>query len=359
MNNRFYMHEMDVPMKRILLIATGGTIASSEDSNGLSPTLTGTELAQAVPEIAQLAHIDVLQLMNIDSTNMRPGNWIAIAQAIEERYAEFDGFVVLHGTDTMAYTAAAVSYLVQASAKPIVFTGSQKPMGNPFTDAKLNLYQSLLYAIDERSRDVTIIFNGAVIAGTRGRKQRTMSFNAFKSVNYPSLAYIRNDRIIRSGEHMLGIRHSDDQELKTAEPTFYHTLDERVFVLKLTPGISPDIFDALKSGYDALIIETFGIGGIPEYESASGTSFKEAIFDWVDSGRAAVITTQVPEEGLDLGVYEVGRAYAEHPGILKGDDMTTEALVAKTMWARGQTSDPARVKELFLRPVNFDRLTWD
>ena len=185
-----------------------------------------------------------------------------------------------------------------------------------------------------------------------------MSFNAFKSVNYPSLAYVRNDRIIRSGEHMLGIRHNAERVPHT-EPRFFDALDEAVFALKLTPGMNPRIFEALKASYDAVIIETFGIGGIPEYENEDGLSFKQAIFDWVDSGRTAVITTQVPEEGLDLGVYEVGRAYAEHPGILKGDDMTTEALVAKTMWARGVSSDPKTVKELFMQPINFDRMDWD
>ena len=124
-------------MKRILLIATGGTIASTEDGNGLSPALTGEELAQSVPEISGLCELDVVQPMNIDSTNMRPSDWMRIRNVIVEGYADHDGFVVLHGTDTMSYTAAALSYLIQDSPKPIVLTGSQKPMGNPFTDASL------------------------------------------------------------------------------------------------------------------------------------------------------------------------------------------------------------------------------
>ena len=117
-------------MKRILLIATGGTIASTEDGNGLSPALTGEELAQSVPEISGLCELDVVQPMNIDSTNMRPSDWMRIRDVIVEGYADHDGFVVLHGTDTMSYTAAALSYLIQDSPKPIVLTGSQKPMGN-------------------------------------------------------------------------------------------------------------------------------------------------------------------------------------------------------------------------------------
>ena len=157
-------------MKRILLIATGGTIASTEDGNGLSPALTGEELAQSVPEISGLCELDVVQPMNIDSTNIRPSDWMRIRDVIVEGYADHDGFVILHGTDTMSYTAAALSYLIQDSPKPIVLTGSQKPMGNPFTDAKLNLYQSLLYALDEHSHDVSIVFGGVTIAGTRARK---------------------------------------------------------------------------------------------------------------------------------------------------------------------------------------------
>ena len=364
-------------MKRILLIATGGTIASAEDGNGLSPALTGEELARSVPQIEGVCKLDIVQPMNIDSTNMRPADWLRIAQVIREGYAAHDGFVVLHGTDTMAYTAAALSYLIQDSPKPIVLTGSQQPMGNPFTDAKINLYQSLVYAADERSCDVSIVFGGYAIAGTRARKQRTMSFNAFASVNYPVLAYLRQNKIIRSGSVAVAAGLAEGEVTasmgtagvgpnapssstapavaSTPGPRFYTAVNSRVCALKLTPGLTPHMFELLKPDYDALILETFGMGGVPEL-GADDASFQKAIFDWVDSGRAIVMTTQVPEEGLDLGVYEVGRAYAEHPGVLKGGDMTTEALVAKTMWALGQTRDPRELQDLFYRTVNHDRV---
>ena len=341
-------------MKRILLIATGGTIASTEDGNGLSPALTGEELAQSVPEISGLCELDVVQPMNIDSTNMRPSDWMRIRDVIVKGYVDHDGFVILHGTDTMSYTAAALSYLIQDSPKPIVLTGSQKPMGNPFTDAKLNLYQSLLYALDEHSHDVSIVFGGVAIAGTRARKQRTMSFNAFTSVNFPPLAYIRTDRIVRSAP-FAHARKAEGSRGRTADrPVVYDKLDPRVFALKLTPGLDSRIFSALAPSYDAVILETFGIGGIPE-QGETGPCFQDAIYSWVDSGRIAVMTTQVPEEGLDLGVYEVGRAYANHPGILRGADMTPEAIVAKTMWALGQTRDVAEVENLFNCEINHDR----
>ena len=222
-------------------------------------------------------------------------------------------------------------------------------MASPFTDAKLNVYQSLLYAADDRSRDVSVVFGGAVIAGTRARKQRTMSFNAFSSVNFPEVALIRNDRIVRAGAPMTTRAQGEGG---ASAPLVYDRLDERVCVLKLMPGMNPELFSLLARDYDALILETFGVGGVPAYGG-----FQRALFDWVDAGRTLVLTTQVPEEGCDLGVYEVGRAFAEHPGILDGGDMTTEALVAKTMWARGQASDADEVRALFGRVVNHDRTT--
>ena len=353
-----------MPKPRILIIATGGTIASAEAGDGLAPELTGEQLAAHVPQVADIAEVDVTQAMNIDSTNMRPDDWLRIADAVLASYDAYDGFVVLHGTDTMAYTAAALSYLVQASPKPIVLTGSQQPMGDPFTDARLNLYQSVLYAADPASRDVSVVFGGKVVAGTRARKQRTMSFNAFVSVNYPELALIRGDRIIRTAPAAPAAREvpgaiaatDGPKEVPTTahnqrpheHPLAYHALDTRVIVLKLTPGLSAATFELLRPEYDAIILETFGIGGIPE-------TLHEPLFSWIGSGRTLVVTTQVPEEGVDLGVYEVGRPFSESPAVLKGADMTTEALVAKTMWALGQTRDPDKLRELFYRPVNFDR----
>ena len=340
-------------MKKILMVATGGTIESTQAGSGLAPTLTGHELAAMVPGIDGLCELDVCQPMNIDSTNMRPRDWLAVRDTIVDAYDDYDGFVVLHGTDTMAYTAAALSYLIQGSPKPIVLTGSQQPMANPFTDAKLNLYQSLLYALDDASRDVCVVFGGDVICGTRARKQRTMSFNAFTSMNMPPLACIRNNRIVRPATLPLtyALPAQGDARAASAQPRLFDTLDERVIVIRLTPELGPSVLDLLARDYDAVVLETFGIGGIPDY----GGGWHAAISRWVESGRIVVVTTQVPEEGLDLGVYEVGRAYANMGGVLAAGDMTVEAIVAKTMWALGQTRNQARVAELFAHPVNNDR----
>ena len=258
-------------MKHILLIATGGTIASAEDGNGLSPALTGEELARSVPEIEGLCELDIVQPMNIDSTNMRPPTGFASPRS-SANYDAHDGFVILHGTDTMSYTAAALSYLIQDSPKPIVLTGSQQPMGNPFTDAKINLYQSLVYAASDRSRDVSIVFGGYAIAGTRAREQHTMSSTRSTASTTPCWPTCARTRSSVAGRPPCtgpaecdcaggGAARAADGAL--GGPRFYTELNGRVCALKLTPGLTPDIFRLLKPDYNAVILETFGIGGVP------------------------------------------------------------------------------------------------
>ena len=183
-------------MKRILMLATGGTIATLDKGHGLSPAITSEELLSHVPAVGELCQVEAVQLMNLDSTNIGPGHWLKIAGAVRERYDDYDGFVITHGTDTMAYTAAALSYLIQDSPKPIVITGSQKSIALNDTDARRNLYNSFLYAVDRDSHDVSLVFDGRVILGTRARKERSKSFNAFSSVDYPERAVIRDGRLI-------------------------------------------------------------------------------------------------------------------------------------------------------------------
>ena len=188
-----------------------------------------------------------------------------------------------------------------------------------------------------------VLSNGKVVSGTRGRKQRTRSFDAFESMNFPELAIIRDNRIIRYYTEALPA----PEDLIT-----YDRLNDRVFVLKLTPEVKSEIFSLLFDHYDAIILETFGIGGIPAYDD----SFEQAIFHWVDSGKTIAVTTQVPEEGCDLGVYQVGKKYSDHPGILQSDDMTTESIVAKLMWILGQTSEQAKISQLYYKEINHDRV---
>ena len=174
-------------MKRILMLGTGGTIASEMTPEGLTPELTPAQLLKYVPAISELCHVDCLSLFSVDSTNIRPEHWLIITMALRQNYDDYDGFVISHGTDTMAYTAAALSYLVQDSPKPIILTGAQKPINYHSTDSKLNLMDAFVCACDEELSGVNIVFSGRVILGTRARKTCSKSFAAFSSINYPDV----------------------------------------------------------------------------------------------------------------------------------------------------------------------------
>ncbi|MDD3252990.1 MAG: asparaginase [Lachnospiraceae bacterium] len=330
--------------KHILMIATGGTIASKRGDSGLKPLITSEELLGYVPDAAKLCQADALQLLNIDSTNMQPKHWLLIAAAIEEHYDRYDGFVVCHGTDTMAYTASALSYLIQNSPKPIIITGSQKPIDLEITDAKTNLSDSLRYASCGRAHGVAIVFDGKVIAGTRGKKERTKSYNAFSSINFPYLATIQDGHIIF---------YLDDKDQLQAPVQFYHALDSRVALLKLIPSMEAGVLDYMAEHYDAVIIESFGVGGIPTHDTGD---FHKAIERWVSAGKFVIMTTQVTNEGSNMSVYEIGKSIKQEFGLLEAYDMTLEATVTKLMWILAQTKDPARVRELLYRTVNRDIL---
>lgn len=331
-------------MKKILLIATGGTIASGYTEEGLAPKFEASELLKYVEEYKEFCRVEVLQPFNLDSTNICGKHWLELADVIENHYEAYDGFVICHGTDTMAFTAAALSYLVQNSRKPIVVTGSQKPINLPVTDARTNLLDSLRFASESKAHGVNIVFGGNVIAGTRAKKERSKSYNAFSSINYPSVAVIRDGRIVF---------YIDDKEKTEGEVCFYHALNERVLLLKLVPGMDGSILNKLFPHYDGVIIEAFGVGGFPEY----GTDpFYPEIQHWTDAGKIVMMATQVTHEGSDMEVYQVGKAVKEDFHLMEAYDMTLEATVTKTMWAMGIASDTEQFRRLFYEPVNHDIL---
>ena len=179
--------------QRLLFITTGGTIASVRTAQGLKPVLTSEELLAHLPELQQLCCPETLNLCSIDSTDLGPEHWLMMAKAVQENYALYDGFIICHGTDTLAYSAAALSYLVQNADKPIILTGAQQPISNEITDAKKNLRDSVICALDPGSRGVMVVFGGHVIAGTRAKKNKTISYDAFASVNFPALALVQGD----------------------------------------------------------------------------------------------------------------------------------------------------------------------
>ena len=330
--------------KRLLLIATGGTIASVQTEDGLTPQIPAQELLSYVPKVQNFAEVTPLQLINLDSTNIETRHWLKIAACLEEKYEDYDGFVICHGTDTMAYTAAALSYLVQNSPKPIVLTGSQQPINLDSTDARTNLYDSLLFAAHPKAHNVNLVFDGKVICGTRAQKERTKSYDAFASINFPFIASIQKPHILF---------YIDDKDRVDKEVVFHHGFLEEVGVLKLLPSMKARSLVRLAQDYQAVIIESFGVGGLPSYETGD---FRQAVAEIISQGKVVVMTTQVPLEGSNMTVYEVGKVAKETWGLMEAYDMTLPATACKLMWNLAKTPDPKEVRRLFEEEINHDRL---
>ena len=326
--------------KKILLIATGGTIASQAGEEGLIPQINAEQMLGCVPEIFEFCEVDALQPYNIDSTNITPQHWIMLAQTIRDNYEKYDGFVICHGTDTMSYTAAMLSYMVQHSPKPIVLTGSQQPIDKEDTDGRVNLRDSFLFAASEQASDVVIVFQGKIIAGTRAKKVRTKSYNAFSSVDFPCLGVIRDGKII---QYIPCAKHEKAE--------FYLNINDKVALLTLTPGVKGELLDTYFTLYDAVVLSGYGTGGIPEGESYG---FYDAMKRWEKKGKTLVVTTQVQEEGSDMNVYRVGRGYKNRFALLESYSMTYESIITKLMWILAITKEDEEVKKLFYKTVNYD-----
>jgi L-asparaginase len=265
-----------------------------------------------------------------------------MARAIRDNYELYDGFVLCHGTDTMAYTAAVLSYLIPKSPKPIVITGAQKPIDMEITDARTNLFDSFLYCSSEGASGVSIVFDGKVINGARAKKMYSKSYNAFSSINFPHVAVISGGKIIRY-----------IHKKYTGKPVFYDKLNANVGLFKLIPGAKPDILDYYFKKHDAVVVESFGAGGIPD---VSEEEFYKVIEKWQKKGKILVMCTQVVNEGSDMTVYKVGKSLKEKYGFLESYDMTLEAVIAKLMWILALTKNAEKVKKLFYKNIVDDIL---
>jgi len=328
-------------MKKLLLIATGGTIACSEGKKGLAPSMSANDILAYAADSIEDCSIDTFQLFNIDSTNMQPEYWIDIMNMIKSNYESYDGFIITHGTDTMAYTSAALFYLIQNSKKPIVITGAQKPISYEKTDALKNLTDAIYFA-KEGIGGVYLVFDGKVISGSRAEKLRTESYDAFESINYPFVAkLVDSDVIYNENAHIIHTH---------LNVSFGKALNTNIFLMKLIPGATPRLLEKIANDYDGFIIESYGSGGIP-FESQR--NFLEAIESLTAMGKSVVITTQVTLEGSNPTIYEVGKRALES-SVIPAYDMPIEAVVTKLMWALGQCKSPEIVRKLFLTPIKND-----
>ena len=322
-------------MKKILVIGTGGTIVAESIGEGFTPTGDSAALQRALDAMRCHYDIDYKGIMNLDSSNIQLEEWQTIAANVFEALEKYDGIVITHGTDTMAYTASVLTFMLQNLSKPVVLTGSQLPLAHPITDAKNNLALALA-AVDGEIPGVSIAFHHKIIKGCRAVKVRTMGFDAFESVNYPYLAEYNIE----------GLRKQLAGRQKIAPGSsvkFLPELSGDVFLLKLIPGSNPRIFDALmQQGCKGVVLEAFGVGGLHFLRR----DLSEKIRQLIAGGTSVVVRSQCLYEQSDFSLYEVGRKVLQS-GAVQGWDMTTEACVTKLMWALGQNGGVAGTREIF------------
>ncbi len=322
-------------MKRILLLTTGGTIASLPGGEGLEPHRSDV-MERQLDQLRIYFDITVEDLMCLDSSNIRPEEWQDIARSVYDNRLNYDGIVVSHGTDTMAYSASAVTYMLPGIDRPVVFTGSQLPLADVLSDGPDNLRTAFAMAASGRP-GVYLAFDRKVMLGCRAVKVRASGFSAFESINANYAAKVSNLGLVIEPNGL---------PPRGGVPMLLPNISENVFLLKLTPGLRPEIFNMLADlGYKGIVIEAFGLGGVNVlHEGLDG------IRNMIDRGISVVVTTQCLYDSADLQVYQVGKKLMDL-GVIQGRDMTSEAAMTKLMWALGQGMNPDQIKELFCRSI--------
>lgn len=323
---------------KICLITTGGTISSiyDESISALRPGLSVDALLERLPK--GMGNIEVIkrELFQLDSADAQPHHWQTIAGAIKqvsEEIPDLQGIVITHGTDTMVYSAAAVSFMIQDFGRPIVFTGAQIPASVPWSDGPRNILDAMRVAAFGDLGETCIVFNGEIHRATRTKKVRVNSYDAFDSTDPSPIGILSRDIVLYEG------RKKRDPSLL---PRFDTRLDDRVFLLKVFPGMPPQILSrVVDMGYQGIIIEGFGSGNIPTDENALTGGILQA----VDQGCFVVISSQCAFGQADLSIYAVGRA-AMDVGAMSAFDMTSEAAFVKLAWVLGHTHEPDRVREM-------------
>ena len=317
--------------KKILLMTTGGTIASMPGGEGLEPQRSEV-MEREIDQLRTYYDITVRDVMCLDSSNITPEEWTTIAMEIFRQRTGFDGIVVSHGTDTMAYTTSAITFMLPDIDLPVVFTGSQLPLADMLSDGPDNLRTAFAMAASGHP-GIYLAFDRQVMLGCRAVKVRASGFSAFASINARYAGTVSNRGLV-----------VDESVIHTprGEARLCPTLSKDVFLLKLTPGLNPAVFDMLAAmGYKGIVIEAFGLGGF----NMLGKGLR-GIRRAIEDGVSVVITTQCLYDSADLGVYQVGSKLLQL-GVIQGRDMTSEAAMTKLMWAIGQGMDQERIAELF------------
>ncbi len=304
-------------MKRLLLIHTGGTLGmTGRRPNALKPGAFFRTVASRVPELKTLAHLELELFSNIDSCEMQPELWSRLAVLLHERLDDFDGAVVTHGTDTLADTASALSFMLPGLDKPVVLTGAQRPLEEVRTDARLNLIDAVTSALHGPS-EVTVCFDSHLLRGNRVRKVAVSEYDAFESPNHPGLGVLGVDTRFEKGWKAKGKR----RVLPKLEPN--------IFLLRVFPGLDPRLPLAIVPQIKGLVIEAYGAGNFP-VDASLGRSLAPVFALARQRGIPVVLVSQAHRNGVELSLYESG-AVARANGAISGGDMTVPAVVAKLM----------------------------
>lgn len=320
-------------MKKILLLTTGGTISSRATVEGLAPSKDASVITDKLHNLRMSYDITVKSILNMDSSNIQPEEWQLIARSVYDNCQKFDGIVISHGTDTMAYTASMLTFMLLGIQIPVVFTGAQLPIEHPLTDGIDNLRTAFAMAASGK-KGVFLAFNRKVILGCRSVKTRTTNFDAFDSVNYPLIATVSGSGLSINGNAIP----NTECDFKLRD-----NICREVFLLKLTPGLDPRIFDMLiNMNYRGLVIEAFGAGGLHFIRR----NLIEKLQNASEKGMAVVVNSQCLYESSNFTLYQTGQKVLEQ-GAIQSYDMTTEAATTKLMWALGQTSDVEEVRKIF------------
>ena len=307
-------------MKRILMLGTGGTIACVPSADGLVPALDGPAMIRLVPELEEVCAIETKQILNLDSSNLSPEHWQIIAKAIAANYENYDGFVITHGTDTMAYTAAALSQMLHNCQQPVVLTGAQLPIQAEGSDAPNNIYHAFLAATSPL-KGVALVFGDLVIHGAHAKKLYTQNFNGFASINREPLATISHNHLFWQKGALQGGGYGE------GEFSINTQLETKIAVVKIIPGATPDILDYyVKKGYKGLIIEGFGAGGVPNGDNNWLPKLEQVL----KQGLQVVCTTQCLYDGVHLDTYPMG-ILAERLGARSAGLDTIETALIKLM----------------------------